>query len=138
MKKGQQVDWKKTRIAASRYAHDHDVWARLELGDDPPRFDLDDAWDGVFETPARRDAVAGRNRKQFGKMRGSLSFALDSLDAQPPPVIANMVELKLRGRALDNHQRGLIAGLKFYLSDKSSMREINPATVRGLLTALAA
>lgn len=143
MKKSkQQVDWKRTKIRRHRYAHDGDEWLLFEPGDEPPRFDPDDAWDGKFETPARRDRVEGRNRRpnyatMKGSLSGSLSSAMDSLDSQPISVLANFVEKRLRGRQLDVHQRRYVRGLQFYLADKRSMSEVNPATVRGLLTALA-
>lgn len=138
---GFQTDWKNTRIRASDYAHANDVWSRLEPGDPAPRFAPDDAWDGKFETPERRDRIEGRNRKPYGKMRGSLSIAMDSAEdfgSQPTSIIADLVEKRLRGRNLDLRQRGLVSGLKTYLADTKSIRDINPATIRGLLTALAA
>jgi hypothetical protein len=140
MKSIRQVDWKRTKIHASAYAASHDVWQRLEPGGPVPRTAADDVLEGRYEG-ARRDAITGRNRKQpYGRMSGSLSLsvAMDSADFgdQPTDVIADLVERRLRGKDLNRHQQGLVAGLRLYLADKASIRDCNPATIRGLLTAL--
>ncbi len=141
MKSIRQVDWKRTKIHASKYAHDNDIWNRFEpaRGDEAPRYDLDDVLAGLYESPSRREAVSGRNRKQkYGRMSGSLSVAFDSLDGQPVGVLADFVEKHLRGRELDRQQAGYAIGLRYYLRDKASMAEVNPVTVRALLKGLAA
>lgn len=143
MKSTGQVDWKKTRIRASEYASDHDVWARLAPGDPAPRFAIDDVLDGKFEEPDRRDRIEGRNRlyvQRPGSLKEGRGFIVDHapFEHQPANVIVDIVEKRMRGRELNAHQRGLVFGLKYYLSDKKSMSEVNPATIRGLLTALAA
>lgn len=135
---GFSVDWRHTRIRGSQYAHANDVWQRLELGDAPPRFAVDDVLEGSFEEPEtleRRDVVA-RNRS-FGTASGRI-VAFDSLDGQPVGVLADFVEKHLRGRELDRCQAGYAVGLRYYLSDKSSMAEVNPVTVRALLRGLVA
>lgn len=130
---GFQTDWKLTRIGGHPYAHSADVWARLEAEDNnPPRYAIDDVLTG-FEEPERRDLKSSRS---YGTASGRI-VAFDSLDGQPVGVLADFVERRLRGRELDRQQAGYAVGLKFYLSDKSSMSECNPVTVRALLKGLA-
>ncbi len=134
MKSRLQVDWQATRIGGHKYAHANDVFAKLELGDAPPRYAVDDVLTG-FEEPERRGRTEGRNRS-YGTTSGRI-VAFDSLDGQPIGVFADFVEKHLRGQELNLTQAGYAVGLNFYLSDKSRMSECNPVTVRALLKGIA-
>ncbi len=73
---GFSVAWKATRIGGHKYAHDNDVWSKLEPGDPSPRTLVDDL--RLFEDreepeTERRDQEKGRNRRGYGKFEGRIS-----------------------------------------------------------------
>ncbi len=139
---GFQTDWKATRIGGHRYAHDNDIWSRLEPGDPSPRTLVDDLhlFEEEEETERREDRIEGRNRR-YGTMSGGRLVGMDSAPEEfadtPATLLVEAVERKLRGRTLDTYHQSLLFGLRDHCTGKS-LRQCRLQTLRGLLTNLAA
>lgn len=154
---GFSVAWKATRIGGSQYAHSADVFSRLEPGQEPPRYAVDDVMEGSFEEPEReerRDSRKGRNRN-YGTMAGgrivamdAVSVAMDSLEDLPLERISEKTDEKLgqiadtlrenlTGKTLSTVQRGYLGRLRTYLANKKRIEQCSVLTLTTLLRGLA-
>ncbi|MGC2332505.1 MAG: hypothetical protein WA581_13705 [Candidatus Acidiferrales bacterium] len=159
---GFSVAWRATRIGGSEYAHSADVWQRLEAGEEPPRYAIDDEMEDVFEEPEyekRRDRKSSRSQegnRSYGRGLGagrlaamdSVSVAMDSLEDLPLEKISEATDAKLgqvadtlretlTGKTLNTVQRSYLTRLKSYLSGKKSIQQCSVLTLTTLLRGLA-